>query len=449
MSEIVVFLGPSLALADARALLDADYRPPVAMGDVYRALRSNPRAIVIVDGLFEQTPSVWHKEILLALSRGVWVYGGASMGALRACELDPFGMIGVGSIYARFCEGLLEDDDEVAVSHADADSGWRPLSEAMVNLRDGLARARERGLLDAREHDALVARAKARFYPERSWPQTLDDARALGLTDERVAGLRELVRAEPPQTKAADARAVLARVAEDQRAGQLDRPHAPTFRLEHAAVMGTLLDETALPPDALAATPATRHRSSARSLGRMVRAVDPARDELYADCLYRMLLSVEGVRAGIYGDWIEGFEALTSLGEQLGDPEAEARVEAEVRRLERHLRAVFGARLDLFLPAALDRRGPRGPTLERLRGAWTEVHERGLFAPSPAELDLDPVALFEWYAARFGVLDPNPEAHARAIGLSLSELLLEAGAQYLLEHAPAAAPHQEDEEPPC
>ena len=50
------------------------------------------RAQVIVDGSFQWTPAVWHKEILWAMGRGVHVFGAASMGALRAAELDGFGL---------------------------------------------------------------------------------------------------------------------------------------------------------------------------------------------------------------------------------------------------------------------------------------------------------------------------------------------------------------------
>ena len=71
-------------------------------------------AIGIIDGYFENIPSVWHKEILWAMSQGIHVFGSASMGALRAAELAPFGMEGVGAIFEAYRDGWLEDDDEVA-----------------------------------------------------------------------------------------------------------------------------------------------------------------------------------------------------------------------------------------------------------------------------------------------------------------------------------------------
>lgn len=159
---MIVFLGPTLDVAEARTVLDALYLPPVSQGDVLRAvLAHGPSMIGIVDGFFEQVPAVWHKELLWAMEQGVHLYGSASMGALRAAELHSFGMVGVGRIFEDFRDGVLEDDDEVAVVHGPPDLGYRPLSEAMVNIRASL-----RGRPDG---EALIAWAKQQFYPDRTW----------------------------------------------------------------------------------------------------------------------------------------------------------------------------------------------------------------------------------------------------------------------------------------
>ncbi|HEY2515235.1 MAG TPA: TfuA-like protein, partial [Polyangiaceae bacterium] len=79
--DVVGFVGPSIPLSEARAILDADYRGPASMGDVFRAACGRPRAILLVDGVFERVPSVWHKEVLFALSEGIHVAGSSSMGA--------------------------------------------------------------------------------------------------------------------------------------------------------------------------------------------------------------------------------------------------------------------------------------------------------------------------------------------------------------------------------
>jgi hypothetical protein len=68
---------------------------------------------------FRQRSIVLAQGDLVALSKGVEVSGAASMGvALRAAELHPYGMIGIGRAYRLFRRGLLTDDDELAVIHA-------------------------------------------------------------------------------------------------------------------------------------------------------------------------------------------------------------------------------------------------------------------------------------------------------------------------------------------
>jgi hypothetical protein len=153
------------------------FHGPAAKGDVYRLVAKRPLAIGIIDGYFERVPAVWHKEILWALSQGVHVFGAASMGALRAAELAPFGMVGVGSIFADFAHGRLTCDDEVTIVHADPSLGYRPVSEAMVNIRATLALAERLELLTPAQAAGLIAHAKAQFYADRSYPALLPFAR--------------------------------------------------------------------------------------------------------------------------------------------------------------------------------------------------------------------------------------------------------------------------------
>ena len=173
-APVVVFLGPTLSHDEARDVLDAEYRPPAAHGDVLRAALRRPRAIGLVDGVFERVPAVWHKEVLFALSEGVRVYGAASMGALRAAELDAFGMHGVGNVYRAYADGVLEDDDEVAVAHAGAEHAFRALSDAMVDVRATLAAAVAAGVVGGATADLLLARVKSTFYAERALVAALD-----------------------------------------------------------------------------------------------------------------------------------------------------------------------------------------------------------------------------------------------------------------------------------
>ena len=209
MSEIYVFLGPALAEKDARAELDAVYLPPVTTGDVYRLWRRRPRAVGIVDGYFDCVPAVWHKEIMWMMERGVHVFGGAGLGALRAAELDSFGMRGVGWVYQAFREGTLDRDDEVAVRHATADDGYRPLTESMVNIRRTLQAAERHGIISAATHGTLVAAGTALFYPERTWPELLRAAAAARADAAELDALRRWLPAGRIDQQAADAVAML------------------------------------------------------------------------------------------------------------------------------------------------------------------------------------------------------------------------------------------------
>ena len=204
----VVFVGPTLAAAEVAARLPgAMVRPPVAVGEILAlSRRRGVTQIAIIDGYFERMAAVWHKELLLAIERGIAVWGAASMGALRAAELAPFGMRGVGAIYRGFVSGALVADDEVAVAHLPAEYGYRATSDALVNLRDGIARA---PMLSARTRAALVELARGRFYRERSWDALLQDARAAGLPARQLAGLAAWPK---PDRKAADARLLLRRL---------------------------------------------------------------------------------------------------------------------------------------------------------------------------------------------------------------------------------------------
>ncbi|MCG8597680.1 MAG: tfuA protein [Kiloniellales bacterium] len=173
---VYVFTGPTLPAEDARKELRAEYLPPVSEGDVYRVTLKKPVAIGIIDGYFENVPSVWHKEILYALSRGVHVFGASSMGALRAAELATFGMEGVGAIFQAYRDGHLEDDDEVAVTHGPAELGFPLLSEAMVSIRRTLSDACAANILTEASRQSLESTAKALHYRERTYGHIVAEA---------------------------------------------------------------------------------------------------------------------------------------------------------------------------------------------------------------------------------------------------------------------------------
>ena len=172
----VIFAGPSLPPSARPASAQFEWHPPVRQGELYRVALERPAIIGVVDGYFEVTPTVWRKEILFAHRQGIQILRAASIGALRAVELDAFGMRGIGSIYQDFRDGVLEDDDEVAVLHGPAELGYPPVTEAMVNIRATLADAARDGIVSPFVASQLTATAKALFYKKRTYRAVLDAA---------------------------------------------------------------------------------------------------------------------------------------------------------------------------------------------------------------------------------------------------------------------------------
>jgi hypothetical protein len=188
---LIAFLGPSLSARDAkRAAPGVKLLPPARQGDVWRALEQRPKAIALIDGVFESVPSVWHHELRAALASGVAVFGGSSMGALRAAELAPLGMLGVGQIFRWYRDGALTDDGAVALLHADAEHGWRALTVPLVNV---MATAQQ---LPKREAARLVRLARDVFYQRRSWPDLFRRfGRTLPIVDQKALDAAECLRA--------------------------------------------------------------------------------------------------------------------------------------------------------------------------------------------------------------------------------------------------------------
>jgi hypothetical protein len=163
----IVFAGPSLYGADYEAG-DVIVRGPAQTGDLERAVRDGATAVGLIDGHYQQVGAVWHKEILLALSSGVAVYGAASMGALRAAECEAFGMIPVGDIARRYCSGALFDDADVALTNGPAELGFPPLTEAMVDVEATASHLATLGLVPPAEATAIVASARKIFFADRT-----------------------------------------------------------------------------------------------------------------------------------------------------------------------------------------------------------------------------------------------------------------------------------------
>ena len=230
VGAIVVFAGPSLPQAGRSSDPLFAWRDPATAGDAFALAKSRPRAVVLIDGFFDEKPAIRHKELLTLIACGTVVIGGASMGALRAAELNAFGMIGAGQIYDAYARGYLVGDDEVAVSHGPAEWDWRPLTEPLVNVRATILRAVRTFVIDAPTGRLVLSAAKGLFYKSRTWTTILASTKCAGApigaleawlpggrvdlkrldalvcleTARRFASLEPVARAFPPRTLYSD-----------------------------------------------------------------------------------------------------------------------------------------------------------------------------------------------------------------------------------------------------
>jgi hypothetical protein len=377
--DVVAFLGPSLSAAEAGALGPVTLRPPARAGDVHAVLAARPLAIALVDGLFDSVPSVWHHELLAAQAAGVQVFGGGSMGALRAAELAAFGVVGVGRIFAGYRDGRLTGDDEVALLHATAAHRYRPLTVPLVDVRRAVEEAVATGLVTAREGSRLLRAAAALFYQERTWERALAEARLPAAT---AAALRRFLPAAPSQ-KAEDARATLRAALDYARARRAGAPPPPRPERPPPPTQARRL-----------ALDASRARvGDAEVAGREVLAALAGRPDagrLAADGLMRLLLAAQARALGLVATTGEVAGAEGRWLEALGVPAARRQAflascaldDGEARTLAE------GLALEARLRAEASRAIPDGPGwLEglalgaRLSGAWSAEAARLASAP--------------------------------------------------------------------
>ena len=173
MIKIIIYLGPSLPVDEAKKLLHSNnnrevtYAPPIKRGDIPTAISQNYQVIGIIDGIFFRESAVSPREIMEVLNSNIKVYGASSMGALRASELDRYGMVGIGKIYNWYRDGTLNSDDEVALSFDSEE--FIPISEPLVNIRETMKKALSENIINQEEYKTIFECAKKLYFPERKW----------------------------------------------------------------------------------------------------------------------------------------------------------------------------------------------------------------------------------------------------------------------------------------
>lgn len=170
MSKPIVYLGPTLSREKAIKILDADYRDPAKKGDFLMLSRDSDekKYVGFVDGVFlhDYPPSpieVYH----LATRKNIDLIGASSLGALRAVELEKFGMKGIGKIFQLYKNGIINADDEVAVTFTRENNILQ--SEAMIDIRFNLFLAYKKGIITNQTKKRIAKIAKNIYFPFRNY----------------------------------------------------------------------------------------------------------------------------------------------------------------------------------------------------------------------------------------------------------------------------------------
>lgn len=159
-----IFVGPSIYRAHLPEIPGVEIVRPIRRGDLQNY--EECEVLIILDGEFNQNLAVSPKELLRAIDRGQRIIGASSMGALRASELDSFGMIGVGWVYEHFARSTVRRDDDVALTYNPIT--FAPLTVPMVNVLYWIESMLKTGRISVRESKAVVKTARNIFYVERS-----------------------------------------------------------------------------------------------------------------------------------------------------------------------------------------------------------------------------------------------------------------------------------------
>jgi len=214
---IKVYAGLSVGSADVqRVLPGARFAEPVKRGDIPKDVADGVGVIVIVDGRFMQNLAVTPGELMDALRRGTRLYGCSSMGAMRAVELEPYGMIGHGEIFQHIRQTPYFGDDLLGLTFRE--DTLEPLTVPFVDLHFSLRDLRRRGKATTAQVKKVQDVFLALPFPDRTLRHvTTELARIHGRRADVLCSLAKVALGRARQ-KRLDALGTLARVKSDLRA---------------------------------------------------------------------------------------------------------------------------------------------------------------------------------------------------------------------------------------
>jgi len=211
MNKPIVYLGPTLNREEASKILEADYRDPAKKGDFLRLSHTSDekKYVGFIDGVFlhDYPPSpieVYH----LATRKNIELIGASSLGALRAVELEKFGMKGIGKIFQLFKNGILNADDEVAVTFVRDKNILQ--SEALIDIRFNLFLAYKKGIITNQTKKRSVKIAKNIYFPFRNYDDIIRlTQKQFPSTHDELENFRDYILKNRDSLKARDAKKLL------------------------------------------------------------------------------------------------------------------------------------------------------------------------------------------------------------------------------------------------
>lgn len=176
--NLLVYLGTSIGHARARFLLpSAQYHPPLQAGD-FEKLLILPKVILVLDGYYSEA---LEDQVVNLLDAGVKIYGASGLGAFLAAKLKSSGMLGVGSIYQRFAEGVYQGESVLRCQVLVQGRRYRRVTEPLINIYATMDHALSGNALNASMVDIMISAAEALPDDERTFANIFLQAEEAGI----------------------------------------------------------------------------------------------------------------------------------------------------------------------------------------------------------------------------------------------------------------------------
>ncbi|GAA6179564.1 hypothetical protein NBRC116594_10020 [Shimia sp. NS0008-38b] len=154
------------------------------------------------------------------------------MGALRAAELQRFGMIGLGQVFTEYASGQRVSDADVAVIHGPRELGYPPLNLSIVEMEDVVTRLRTTPAFGSEIAELVINTGRSMYFKKRTWESLL--LRVLDNADQR-ASIQSQIAALGHAVKTRDAMLLLDTLA------STSSPVPPTISYERTTFMSALI----------------------------------------------------------------------------------------------------------------------------------------------------------------------------------------------------------------